>query len=197
MDKNKKIPNKKTNFVISSIVVLCVAILTGTYFLLKEHDTDFIPASTEESTGSDTWEEKTDTETPLLETGSSETTQIEGDVSDQTQTIVQEDETGNTANLSDNKTKEDAASEKPQEKPVTTDDTTNPDKQPEYDSTAPTPDVPDTPAEPPAPSDSGNTNNSGKVYDPVFGWIDPGITQQDNVDSDGDINKQIGTMGGD
>lgn len=197
MDKNKKIPNKKTIFVISGIVVLCVAILTGTYFLLKEHDTDFIPASTEESTGSGTWEEKTDTETPLLETGSSETTQIEGDVSDQTQTIVQEDETGNTANLSDNKTKEDATSEKPQEKPVTTDDTTNPDKQPEYDSTAPTPDVPNTPADPPAPSDSGNTNNSGKVYDPVFGWIDPGITQQDNVDSDGDINKQIGTMGGD
>lgn len=195
MDKNKKIPNKKTIFCVSGIVVLCAAILTGAYFLQKEPETDFIPASTEESAGSSTWEENTDTESNLPKMDSSEATQIEGDASDQTQTVVQEDETGVTANLSDNKTKEDAAAEKPQKKPVTTDDTTNPDKQPEYDSTTPTPDISVAPAEPPAPSDSGNTDNSGKVYDPVFGWIDTGTTQQDNVDSDGDINKQIGTMG--
>ena len=42
-----------------------------------------------------------------------------------------------------------------------------------------------------APSDS----HPGQVYDPVFGWITTGDTNQDNVDNDGDINKQIGTMG--
>ena len=38
--------------------------------------------------------------------------------------------------------------------------------------------------------------SSGQVYDPVFGWVTPSGVQQDNIDSDGDINKQIGTMGG-
>lgn len=45
---------------------------------------------------------------------------------------------------------------------------------------------------------SGNPSggNPGQVYDPVFGWITTGPTRQDVVDSYGDINKQIGTMGG-
>lgn len=196
MDKNKKAPDKKTIFTISGIAVLCAAILTGVYFLQRKPGAEFIPASTEEKTGSDTWEEKMDNETRLPIEASSEATQIEGDISDQTQTIVQEDETGVAASLSANKTKEEAAAEKPQEKPVTTADTTNPDKQPEYDTPTPAPETPATPTEEPVTSDSGNTDNSGKVYDPVFGWIDTGTTHQDNIDSDGDINKQIGTMGG-
>jgi len=45
--------------------------------------------------------------------------------------------------------------------------------------------------------DNGTSGgNPGQVYDPVFGWITTGPTRQDVVDSYGDINKQIGTMGG-
>ena len=47
---------------------------------------------------------------------------------------------------------------------------------------------------------SGGTGSGdshpGQVYDPVFGWVTPSGVQQDSIDSDGDINKQIGTMGG-
>lgn len=198
MDKNKKAPDKKTIFTISGIAVLCAAILTGVYFLQREPGAEFIPASTEEKTGSDTWEEKMDNETRLPIEASSEAAQIEGDISDQTQTIVQEDETGVAASLSDNKTKEEAAAEKPQEKSVTTDDTTNPDKQPEYDTPAPAPETPATPTEEPVTSENSSSTDehSGQVYDPVFGWVTPSDVQQDNIDSDGDINKQIGTMGG-
>mgnify|MGYP000135181900 FL=1 len=88
----------------------------------------------------------------------------------------------------------------PLEKPETNDDTTNPEKQPEYDDSVPT--TPD-PTEPPADDKPNNTppakapsdSHPGQVYDPVFGWITTGDTNQDNVDNDGDINKQIGTMG--
>lgn len=42
---------------------------------------------------------------------------------------------------------------------------------------------------------AGSTNDKGQVYDPVFGWI----TVQEGVsipaDNDGDVNKQVGTMG--
>lgn len=38
--------------------------------------------------------------------------------------------------------------------------------------------------------------NPGQVHDPVFGWITTGSTRQDVVDNGGDVNKQIGTMGG-
>ena len=44
----------------------------------------------------------------------------------------------------------------------------------------------------PAP---GASNGNGAVYDPVFGWVVPGDVQQSVGDSDGDINKQVGNMG--
>ena len=45
----------------------------------------------------------------------------------------------------------------------------------------------------PAP---GSSNGSGAVYDPGFGWVVPGDVQQSTGDSDGDLNKQVGNMGG-
>lgn len=42
---------------------------------------------------------------------------------------------------------------------------------------------------------AGSTNDKGQVYDPAFGWI----TVQEGIsipaDNDGDINKQVGSMG--
>ena len=43
----------------------------------------------------------------------------------------------------------------------------------------------------PAP---GSKNASCEVYDPVFGWVKPGIVIQTEIDSDGDINKMVGSM---
>ena len=41
----------------------------------------------------------------------------------------------------------------------------------------------------------GSTNEQGQVYDPVFGWVYPGNVNQQDTGSDGDLNKQVGTMG--
>jgi len=51
--------------------------------------------------------------------------------------------------------------------------------------------------EPPKQSEpqGGDTNSQGQVWFPGFGWITPGNGNQgERVDSDGDINKQVGEM---
>lgn len=189
-DKNKRL------FAIGGLSALCIAVLAGAYFLTKEPENDFTPSSAQTGTGTDTWGENTDTPVTTPSSTEGNVSQVTGTASDHTQTIVSEDETGTVTSLSDSTQKEDTSNDKPAEKPVTTDDTTNPDKQPEYDASVPQvsepDDTPDT--TPPATGDSGNDSHPGQVYDPVFGWIDTGNTSQDTIDSDGDINTQIGTM---
>ena len=144
-------------------------------------------------------------EAATLPSAAPEATRQEGTASDNTQTVVSEDGTGSTTSLSDSSTREEAQQEKPSEPPVTTDDVTDPDRQPEYDppvqqAQAPTPpqDSPTDGSGTETPSGDSGTDGShqGQVYDPVFGWVTPSSVQQDTIDSDGDINKQIGTMGG-
>lgn len=203
MKKHTKPTDRKRTFTICGLSALCIAVLAGAYFLTREPEREFIPASAELADVTDTWGENSGTDTILPDASVKESSQIQGTASDNTQTVVSEDETGSTTSLSDSSTREDALQEKPTEPPVTTDDVTDPDKQPEYD-----PPVQQTPAPSqdnptggsgtgtPAGDTGSGDSHPGQVYDPVFGWIDVGNTQQDNIDSDGDINKQIGTMGG-
>lgn len=195
MKKTKNNFDKKKTAIICGLSALCIAILAGAYLLTREPETNFTPASTEHADGTDTWEENSNAGTPLSSNTTLESTQTQGTSSDNTQTIISEDETGSTTSLSDSSTKEEAEQGKPENPPETTDDTTNPDKQPEYDPSVPQPS--ETPTES-TPTGGGGTDDShpGQVYDPVFGWVTPSSVQQDNIDSDGDINKQIGTMGG-
>ncbi len=202
MKKNTKPTDRKKIFTICGLSVLCIAVLAGAYFLTREPEREFIPASAELADATDTWEENSGTDASLPDAASKESSQLQGTASDNTQTVVSEDETGTTTSLSDSSTKEDALQEKPTEPPVTTDDITDPDKQPEYDppvqqTPAPSQDNPTGGSGTGTPSGGTGSDDShpGQVYDPVFGWIDVGNTQQDNIDSDGDINKQIGTMG--
>ena len=190
MKKNTNTDKKKIA-IISGLSALCIAVLAGAYFLTREPERDFTPASAESANVTDTWEENSNTDTPLP-SAIPESTQMTGTPSDNTQAVVSEDETGTTSSLSDSSTKDEAGQENPDTPPETNDDLTDPDKQPEYEPT------PSQQPEQSTPAGGGGTDDShpGQVYDPVFGWIDVGNTQQDNVDSDGDINKQIGTMGG-
>lgn len=191
----------KKTLTICGLSALCIAVLAGAYFLTREPDTEFVPASTETSSLTDSWEENTDVSLPAA--ADSESAQVTGSSSDQTQTVISKDDSGSVSSLSDSSSKEDAEVTKPTEKPETTDDTTNPDKQPEYgndvpQSNTPPAETPDNtpPSNPSAGESSDADEHPGQVYDPVFGWIETGDTTQDNVDNDGDINKQIGTMGG-
>lgn len=205
MKKNTKPTDRKRTFAILGLSTLCSAVLAGAWFLTREPEREFIPASMERADVTDTWEENPGTDASLPSTAAQENTQIQGTASDNSQTVVSEDETGSTTSLSDSTTKEEALQEKPSEPPVTTDDVTDPDKQPEYDPPVQQAQTPAPPQDNPSDGSgtgtpSGGTgpedSHPGQVYDPVFGWVTPSGVQQDNIDSDGDINKQIGTMGG-
>jgi len=58
---------------------------------------------------------------------------------------------------------------------------------------APTTAVTATEAPPSTQPETGSGN--GAVYDPVFGWVEPGAVNQSGADSDGDPNKMVGDMG--
>lgn len=200
----KKISTSHKKIVaIGSLSALCIAVLAGTYFLTVEPDNHFTPASTKTGSSTDTWKENADTEVPPSENIHTPENQAKGSEADQTQKIVSEDENGSTSSLSGSEKKKESEAEKPTVPPVTNDDISNPDNQPEYDNTVPQTSTPSTdapyntpPSAPPAEKPSDENAHPGQVYDPVFGWIDIGNTVQDTVDSDGDINKQIGSMGG-
>lgn len=196
--KKTKTDNKLA-ITIGGLFVLCAAVLTGVYFITKEPETDFTPTSTPEPTAEAvTWEENTSDSYVATTPKKEEANQVPGEITDDTQTVISETEDGTITDLSGSTTKEDAKVTKPSAPPHTDDDTTNPDKKPEYvDPVVPTPtpepSKPDN--EPPAPTPTPANTKPGQVYDPVFGWVTTGDTVQDNVDNDGDINKQLGTVG--
>lgn len=200
----KKISTSHKKIVaIGSLSALCIAILAGTYFFTMEPDNHFTPASTETGSSTDTWKENANTEVFPSESVQTPENQKKGSEADQTQKIISEDENGSTSSLSGSEKKKMSEVKKPSAPPETNDDINNPDKQPEYDSTVPQTSVPSTdtpdnipPSAPPVEKPSDENTHPSQVYDPVFGWINTGDTVQDTVDSDGDINKQIGTMGG-
>lgn len=195
MKKTNSKETSKKAFTIGALFLLCVAILAGTYFLTKEPEHDFEPAPTVTDSSTDTWDEQLEADVTSPTITESDSTQVIGDSSDDTQSIVEETENSTVTNLSDSTKKSESADEKPVEKPVITEDVSNPEKQPEY--TEDVPQVSEPKAKqsaPPSTSADKPSENSGQVYDPVFGWIDTGITHQDTVDSSGSINKQIGSM---
>lgn len=200
--KKTETKNKKFALTVGGLSALCVAVLAGAYFLTKEPENEFSPTSTEDSSTTNTWDENADVDTITATTTTQEDNQVTGTATDNTQVTVSTDENNTVTDLSGSTPKEDSEETKPSEPPKTNDDTSNPDKQPEYDDTVPTtPEPTEPPTENPSqpdnnpPAENPDDSHSGQVYDPVFGWITTGDTQQDNVDNDGDINKQIGTMG--
>lgn len=77
--------------------------------------------------------------------------------------------------------------EPPKYKPKTNDDITNKNKVPTYPEKEVKPELQTT--------NSGETNNKGQVNFPGFGQVeDDGENKGKNVNSNGDINKQVGTM---
>ncbi len=115
MKKNTNTDKKKIA-IISGLSALCIAVLAGAYFLTREPERDFTPASTESANVTDTWEENSNTDTPLP-SATPESTQMTGAPSDNTQAVVSEDETGTTSSLSDSSTRDEAGQEKPDTPP--------------------------------------------------------------------------------
>ena len=189
--------NEKNNnpFIITGLFVVCIALLFNAYILSREPETDFIPASSETPTQTETWDENaTENISSISENSEENISQVTGNEYDNTQEVISENADETVTNFSGSTTKEASTDSRPSEKPETSDDITNPDKQPEYDSTVPQNDEPDTSDASTPLTNGSSANHPGQVYDPVFGWITTGDTNQNTVDSDGDLSKQVGTM---
>lgn len=99
--------NNKKALAIGGLSALCVAVLAGAYFLTREPEHEFIPASTEAANSADKWEENADVDVAGPSTTEQNASQVTGSVSDEIQTIISEDETGTVTSLSDSTPKED------------------------------------------------------------------------------------------
>lgn len=181
-------------FIVSALAVLCVAILGVCWFVSRDRTEDFRPDESPPGITTENWSDHgsqldggsggADTYAPGTSSGPEEEYPK---VASETEDQVEIDFTD---------------TEKPEETPPPV-----PEGKTEIEAPAenhkvnPDPSVPEVTAPPASESASGepepgSSNGSGAVYDPVFGWVVPGDVQQSTGDSDGDLNKQVGNMGG-
>ena len=92
----------------------------------------------ESGTTTNAWEDNADVESVSSPAAPQNDTQVTGTKTDNTQTVVSEDASGTVTDLSGSTTKDEIEETAPLEKPENNDDTTNPEKQPEYDDSVPT-----------------------------------------------------------
>ena len=182
-------------FIVSALAVLCVAILGVGWFVSRDRSEEFRPDESPPSSTSSDWSDGgvqsgdgsggADAYAPGQSSGSEE----------EYPKVTSETDDEVVIDFTDTQKPEDTPPAVPEGKTELEDPG-------EDHPVNPDPAVPEVTA-PPAeesPSSSepapGSSNGSGAVYDPVFGWVVPGNVQQSTGDSDGDLNKQVGNMGG-
>ena len=182
-------------FIVSALAVLCVAILGVCWFVSRDRSEEFRPDESPPSSTSSDWSDGgvqsgdgsggADAYAPGQSSGSEE----------EYPKVTSETDDEVVIDFTDTQKPEDTPPAVPEGKTELEDPG-------EDHPVNPVPAVPEVTA-PPAeesPSSSepapGSSNGSGAVYDPVFGWVVPGNVQQSTGDSDGDLNKQVGNMGG-
>lgn len=161
--------NLKKNVAISVFVVLALVLGTGLIsYISKEHNAKDTQISVKDN--------KTEIKVPVINSND----RIEKPSEDNTVSTKPETVKQDTVPLKP---------ETPKVKPKTQDATTNKDKVPTYTEKQVKP-------QPQTAPKGGETNSKGQIYLPGFGWVDNqgGGGQGTNVSSDGDINKQVGTM---
>ena len=182
-------------FIVSALAVLCVAILGVCWFVSRDRSEEFRPDESPPSSTSSDWSDGgvqsgvgsggADAYAPGQSSGSEEeypkvTSETDDEVViDFTDTQKPED---TPPAVPEGKTElEDPGEDHPVNHDPAVPEVTAPPSEESPSSSEPAP---------------GSSNGSGAVYDPVFGWVVPGNVQQSTGDSDGDLNKQVGNMGG-
>lgn len=94
----KKNIDKKVALSIGGLSVLCLGLLFGAWYLSHEPEESFTPAAQEVETLAETWDDKLDSGIP--EASIKEESLYTGEVSDNTQTVISEDENGSNVDLS-------------------------------------------------------------------------------------------------
>ena len=182
-------------FIVSALAVLCVAILGICWFVSRDRTEEFRPNESPPSSTSSDW---SDGGVQSGDEGGGADAYAPG------QSSSAEEEYPKVTSESEGEVEIDFTdTEKPEETPPPVPEGKTEIEDPgEEHEVNPDPAVPEITAPPAEESTSsnepapGSSNGSGAVYDPVFGWVVPGDVQQSTGDSDGDLNKQVGNMGG-
>lgn len=171
----------KKNILVSVLVVLVIAfgtILVGS--ITKEHNAKDAQALIKEN-------EAVDIKIDDAKGNNSSQVKVPIMGSDEITEKSTEDKELNSNTEITNKENKVVKPEPPKYKPKTNDEITNKNKVPTYPEKEVKPELQTT--------NSGETNNKGQVNFPGFGQVeDDGENKGKNVNSNGDINKQVGTM---
>lgn len=178
-------------FIAGALAVLCVGILAVCLIPRGTEKTEFVPEPTPTITQSESWNEDTtvkeSTKAPTEAAGTDSITKAASKEeypktveSDERQTVVEftdpSPEKPVTPAAPEGKTEVEESSPHKVEK----DPTVTPPKQETAKSNTPV---------------AGSKNEKGQVYDPAFGWISVPEGTSTATDNDGDVEKQIGSMG--
>ncbi|RFZ77625.1 hypothetical protein DS742_17580 [Lacrimispora amygdalina] len=181
---------KSKGFIITSLVVLCIAILGVCWYISRDKNDSFLPNESPpaSNTASD-WSEN-GSQTGNGSGTSAHTSPQPTTPAEEYPKVVEESVDEVVIDFTDTEKSETTPPPAPEGKTVQEDTGPAHEVNPDPKVTTPEPQKPasNTPA-------AGSTNGNGAVYDPVFGPVVPGEGQQAVGDSDGDIDKMVGNMG--
>lgn len=193
MKKEKK--NYSNIITITALSLLCLGILGGAFLLNRNPEPAFEPEASELAAETVTWSEpETKPAAASIPKETEEQTQeLQAGTPDDEIQVVESDGDEVVISLTPPVTKPAREITAAESKPAKS----CPDNPaPTEAVSAPTETAPDASEQQTASPESSPSANSqvheGQVYDPVFGWTNPGAPQADILDNDGDVNKQIG-----
>lgn len=196
---------KSRGFIITSLVILCFAILGTCWYVSRDESDTFLPdESSPVSNTTGEWSENS-SQTQNGNSADTYTSPQPTSSSDEYPKVVVESEDEVVIDFTDKKKPETTSPPAPEGKTIMEDPGPQHPVNPTPEATEPVVTAPavtepavTTPAteaetnNTPAP---GSSNGNGEYYDPVFGWVKPAEVIQSTVDSDGDPNKMVGNMG--
>lgn len=202
-------------FIISTLSVLCIAILGICWYAGQDRTGAFVPDDSPPSSLSSEWDENNSAqESKIADMETAERAQSTSPRQSTTAAETEEypkvaEKTPEETVISFTPTKktEETAPPAPEGKTILENpgpehpinpapkETTSAPETPAATEPAPAQPAPTQPAptEPPA-TEPAATQPAGAVYDPVFGWVVPSEVIQSTISSDGDPNKMVGNM---
>lgn len=196
---------KSRGFIITTLSVLCIAVLGICWYVGRDKTEAFIPDESPPATVSSEWDENgTKTEAEAKSTRPSPSYPATAAAETEAYPKVEKTDSEETVvSFTPTEKPKETTPPAPEGKTILKDpgpahpiNPTPAATEAPAPTEAPTPTETPAPAEPPAPTEppAGSTNQNGAVYDPVFGWVVPSEVIQSTIDSDGDPNKMVGNM---
>lgn len=181
---------KSKGFIVTSLVIACIAILSVCWYASRDRSEPFLPDESPPASGvTDGWSEN-GSQAGGDSGADAYTSPQPTEAAEKYPRVAEESEGEVVIDFTDTEKADPTPPPAPEGKTVQEDPGPAHEVNPAPEVTAPETQAPagNEPA-------AGSTNGNGAVYDPVFGWVVPGEVQQSAGDSDGDINKMVGNMG--